>query len=162
MTPEILAWGLDVIDRYNLTGTRTIELGAYNVNGSLRQFLEVEGSYYLGVDQFPGPGVGHVSTVAGLPDAMHGTFTTVVCTEMLEHDLTFWVSLRKAFDLLCSGGMLLLSTCGNGFPRHDYPSDYYRFSTDALAALLAWVGFEVLETAELDGQPTVTAVARKP
>lgn len=162
MTPEILAWGLNVVDRYNLAGTATVELGAYNVNGTLRQFLETEGSRYVGVDQFPGPGVDHVGRVADLPDTWHGDFQTVVCTEMLEHDLTFWISLSKALNLLSPGGMLLLSTCGNGFPRHDYPADYYRFSTDALAALLQWVGFEVLDTAELQGQPTVTAVARKP
>lgn len=156
MTPEILTWGETVISRYRLADTSVLELGSFDVNGSLRQFFT---GPYLGVDQFDGPGVDRRMTVDQIPDDW--AFDTVVCTEMLEHDLTFWVSLQKMASVLHSGGFLILSTCGIAFPRHDYPSDYYRFTTDALTDLLNRFGFDVLETKQLQQYPTVVAVGRR-
>lgn len=156
MTPEIMAWGNAAIIRYNLAQGRTLEMGSMNVNGSLRQYFNGD---YFGIDQAPGPGVDRVMRAAEIPNAWAAKYDTVVCTEMLEHDLTFWLSLMRARFVLQTGGHLLLSTCGFGFGRHDFPSDYYRFTLDALEGLLRRSEFEVLEATELPG-PTVTAVGR--
>lgn len=157
MTPEILAWGTDAIRRHGVTFLKSVlEIGSMNVNGSLRGAFSF-GNPYLGIDIERGPGVDEVMRAADIPSEWR--FDVVVCTEMIEHDPTFWLTIKKAHDVLVVGGLLILSTCGFGFPLHRYPIDCYRFTLDALDGLLTWAGFEVLELTELPG-PSVCAVAK--
>ena len=68
------------------------------------------------------------------------SFDTVVSTEMLEHDSAFWLSLAEMGRVLRPGGSLLLTTRGNGFPRHSHPHDYWRFMDDSVGLLLGLAG----------------------
>jgi hypothetical protein len=164
MTPEILEWAGKAITRHGILRVgRTLELGSYNVNGSLRQFFT---GTYVGVDQTPGPGVDVVAKVQDLGPEWSQRYDTVVCTEMLEHDLEFWDSLQRMYKSLYKGGYLILTTCGFDAALHDYPSDFYRFTTDAIDGLLTWAGFKVIEVKEfLVGNQapwdTIVAVGRK-
>ncbi len=164
MTPEIIAWAREAIERHDIDRRGwTVEFGSLSVNGSLRQFFA--GPYH-GIDQVSGPGVDRVMRVAEIGKEWWDTADTVVCTEMLEHDLTFWVTLDRAYEILHADGYLLLTTCGYGAAVHDYPSDYYRFTTNALHDLLKRAGFKNVEVGELlrGNQAewhTITAVGRK-
>jgi len=165
MTPDILAWGEKTIAEYDVkTDGETLELGSHDINGSFRQFFT---GFYWGIDQLPAPGVDEVMNAHDLPDGIAGTtwtgrFDTVVCTEMIEHDPMPWVSIAEAARVLKPGGVLLLSTCGFGFPRHDAPTDCYRYTTDGLRGLLEWAGLETECTWVLPGPySTVTALGRR-
>jgi hypothetical protein len=166
VTPDILAWGHEMISRYDIpTDEPAIELGSRRVNPDYHSFREFFTGSYLGVDQEEGLNVDYVSKIGELPIYDWAEqYSTVVCTEVLEHDLEFWRTISIAQELLRQGGYLLITTCGFGFPRHDFPVDYYRFSEEALRALLERFWFTVLTSTEMrrpDYGPTVAAVGYK-
>lgn len=154
-----MTWAARIVKVYDLSGRSVLDVGSRDVNGSLRGLFT--GSY-IGVDMVDGPGVDRVACASDLP-FNDGEFSVVICTEMLEHDLTFWRSLDEMKRVLCRGGHLLLSTRSNGFPNHDYPLDYYRFSLEAVSGLLEACGLSVLSLLSDDEEtPGVLAVAKRP
>lgn len=150
MTPDVLRY----VKAANLSG-KVLDIGAYDVNGCVRSFF----TDYLGVDMRTGPNVDQVVNAHALPFA-DGSFDHVLCLEMLEHDELFWVSIAEMKRVLRSGGTLLITTRGFHFPRHDYPSDYFRFSTEALASLMD--GMHSIETFEYPKDQGVYVKAVKP
>jgi SAM-dependent methyltransferase len=158
MHPSVYDWVAAKVAEHNLTAADTLEVGSYNVNGSVRDLFT---GPYIGVDMRPGPGVDHVATADRLPfdDDM---FEVVVSTEMLEHDPTFWLSIPEMARVLRPGGHLLLTARGNGFPPHEYPSDYWRFEPEAFRLLFALAGLATLEvTADYPANPGVFGLATK-
>lgn len=156
---SVMEWGRGIVDEWDLHWRPTVELGSYDVNGSLRCIFS---GPYVGVDMRPGPGVDVVATAAEVP-LRSEYFDVCVCTEMLEHDAFFWLSAVEMHRLLRPGGILLLSTRGFKFPQHDFPEDYWRFSSEALYKLFEWAQLQTLmvETDLGPGYPGVLATARK-
>jgi SAM-dependent methyltransferase len=110
---------------------RCLDVGAYDVNGCLRSLFEE----YVGLDMRPGPNVDVVAPASAMPFADE-CFDAVVCVEMLEHDRDPFGSVREMTRVLRRGGTLALAVPGIGFPRHDYPSDYWRMTKDGLGVLM--------------------------
>lgn len=110
-----------------------LEVGSLNVNGGVRDLIDA-GSY-VGLDMRPGPDVDVVGLAKELPFG-DATFDLVVCTEMLEHDPTFWLSLAEMGRVLKPKALLILTTRGNGFAEHRHPVDHYRFMPDSMPVLL--------------------------
>jgi SAM-dependent methyltransferase len=132
----------------NAPGKTVLEIGSMNVNGSVRDLFDRAAAYY-GVDIAPGEGVDLVCKASELPWPDR-TFDVVVCTEMLEHDETPWVTVRETYRVLRRRGWAIFTTRGIGFPLHGYPSDYWRFTNEGLKNLLVQGGLEVLR---LDSDP---------
>jgi hypothetical protein len=160
MTKYIRAKVKEYVDTF-LKGNpgKTLEIGSYNVNGSVREFFP----NHLGVDMRDGPGVDMVlngqEVSALFPE---NEFEVVVWLETLEHDDAFWVTRECIDHVLCPGGCLIISVPTIGFPRHDYPSDYWRVTTDGLQVLFG--DYEVLDIGELPAKGTsqcVIGIARK-
>jgi len=114
-----------------------LEVGSYQVEGQ-EQLCELRGLFpgkrYLGVDARPGPGVDRVENVEALslPDASVGT---VLAMSTFEHVRHFWRGFEEIRRVLRPGGALLVS-CPFYFHRHSFPSDYWRFTPEALELLL--------------------------
>jgi SAM-dependent methyltransferase len=89
---------------------------------------------YLGVDITPGRGVDFVADVESLPQA-DSSVGTVIAMNTLEHVPHFWRAFDEIHRVLRPDGALLVS-CPFYFHIHAYPSDYWRFSPEALALLL--------------------------
>jgi SAM-dependent methyltransferase len=116
----------------HIRGKNILEVGARNVNGSLREYCEYyEPHYYVGVDLVSGKGVDHLCSVENIVDVFgEKSFDLVLCTEVLEH-IKDWKLAIKNIKKICSvGGNILLTTKSIGFARHDYPSDYWRFEIE--------------------------------
>lgn len=134
---------------------RVLELGSYDVNGSVRDLLPA--TTYLGVDMREGPGVDLVLPPgAVLPEL--GTWDLVVSTEMLEHDERPWVSFARMASALTEGGFVLVTTRGFECGRHDYPADYWRFSQSSMRILYEDVGLSVLHMEDDTELPGVFAI----
>src|SRR5262249_2346821 len=93
------------------------------------------GKDYIGVDVRPGAGVDLVADVEALPqpDASVGT---VIAMSTLEHVPHFWRGIDEMTRVLRSDGGLLLSVPFY-FHIHNHPSDYWRFTPEALDLLVA-------------------------
>jgi SAM-dependent methyltransferase len=114
-----------------------LEVGSYLVSGqddiaNLRGLFP--GKAYLGIDARPGPGVDQIANVEELPFA-DGSFGTVVAMNTFEHVAQFWRGFEEVFRVLRADGALLLS-CPFYFHIHDHPSDFWRFTPEALRLLL--------------------------
>lgn len=153
------------VDADEVTSRRILEVGSYNVNGTVRPHLEsMFPTEYVGVDSRPGPGVDRVADCEHLTAAMGCDWDTVVCTEVLEH-VTNW---RACFTELAlatrPGGLLAITTRSPGFPYHPEPVDHWRYTPDHMHDILKALGFNILhlEPDPLDGHPGIFATARKP
>jgi SAM-dependent methyltransferase len=117
--------------------TPILEIGSYQVSGQahladLRSLFP--GKPYLGVDVRPGPGVDCVADVERLPQA-DASVGTVIALSTFEHVPRFWRGFEEVYRVLRPDGALLVS-CPFYFYIHSYPSDYWRFTPQALELLL--------------------------
>lgn len=132
MIPQILQW-LDQRVVPNMPiGARVLEIGSRNVNGSARSVLQPHAWSWLGIDFTPGPDVDVVANARDwLIDNPGAQFDAIVCLESYEHDRHWWETNNLAKNVLTPGGLHIVSTPTIGFPIHNYPGDYYRFTPQA-------------------------------
>ena len=104
--------------RQPLLGGRVVELGSFDVNGTIR-VLFPEASEYVGVDCHPGPGVDVVGLAKDVLADRLGQFDVCVSTEMLEHDPWWRESLARGLDLLRPGGLLVVTCAGPNRAPHN-------------------------------------------
>ncbi len=147
-----------------------LEIGSYRVAGqetltNLRSLFP--GREYLGIDNRPGPGVDAVADVECLP-YHDGSIGSVVAMSTFEHVPRFWKGFAEVARVLRPGGAFLIASPFH-FHIHDFPSDYWRFTPEALQLLLhdypskilGWHGPDtrpsnVWALAFRDGRPPIT------
>jgi SAM-dependent methyltransferase len=120
-----------------------LEVGSHNINGSPRKYFWF--CNYTGVDISRGKGVDIVGKFSSIE--FDRKFQVVVSTGTLEHDNEWDITLKKMFELLEPGGLMIV-TCAA--PDHDEhgtcrtqtwhspdTTDYYRnISTDDFKSVL--------------------------
>jgi len=118
-------------------GKRVLEFGSLNINGSVRQFFDTPD--YTGYDIVDGKDVdmiGMCHEVKVKPKA-----DVVISCEMLEHDVHWRQSIMNMYELVKTGGLLVITCATEGRPEHgttattpaDSPGtlDYYLNLTEA-------------------------------
>jgi SAM-dependent methyltransferase len=154
----IVSLGETLISSKDVKNKRVIEVGALDVNGSLRGVIEKLGpADYVGVDITPGPGVDEICDVGDLVSRYgNGVFDLVICTEVLEHVRDWRTAISNLKNLVKPQGVLFFSTRSIGFPYHGYPHDFWRYEMDDLRAL-----FSDYRLLELRGDPIAPGVILK-
>lgn len=138
MHESVLAFGHGVLKPEMVTGKRVLEVGSFNVNGSLRSHVEaLKPAYYVGIDIREGPGVDRVATAVEMDAEEFDPFDLIICTEMLEHAENWRADVQSMKSLLSSDGWLLVTTRSKGFPLHEYPADHWRFSLEDFRRIFA-------------------------
>jgi len=164
--PSAYEFGSTALSEADVKGRRVVEVGAYNVNGSVRDVITAMGpARYLGTDERDGPGVDLPLPAERLPWVLgYDSADVVVCLEMLEHALDWRGAVTGMARILAPGGLLLLTTRSEGFPFHPHPVDCWRYSVDHMAAVAAACGLQVLrlEPDPDPASPGVFLLARKP
>lgn len=152
-------WALGQLRNEHVEGKDVLEVGALNVNGSLRGAVcSQRPRSYVGVDIRPGPGVDLVDDAANLAADQADL---VICTEMLEHARDWRPALRGMYRALRHCGYLLITTRGPGFSRHDHPGDYWRFTPPVMAHILVGaLGMDLLDLRADPDHPGVFAFAQ--
>jgi predicted SAM-dependent methyltransferase len=77
----------------------------------------------------------------------------------LEHDDAPWETSKEIYRVLKDKGVLIVTVPGIGFKRHDFPSDYWRFTAAGVKALFK--DFVTIEATEDSTEHAVRAVLRK-
>lgn len=146
------------------TAGRVLEIGSQDVNGSPREHFK-DAVEYIGIDMQKANGVDVVMNAAGALEKFgDNAFDTIVCCEMLEHDLNFPDTVRQMHRMLKPSGTLVITTPTFGFPLHRYPRDYWRFGEDAYREVF-FKGYEIRNLLHLDDAAgprlTIAAVGTK-
>lgn len=147
------------INEKALNDVRVLEIGSYDVNGSVRGLFE-HARQYVGVDLVPGPGVDIVRFGHEL-DLGENSFDVVISGECFEHD-PHW---RDTFDSMVRharpGGLIIVTCASRGRVEHGTPrsgaaqspgtehlgSEYYEnIGRDSFERLPALRGFAVHRT----------------
>lgn len=113
-----------------------IDIGAQNINGSLRQFAPV-GCHYVGVDFVLGHGVDVVLNDPYCLPFTDASVDVVVSSSCFEHVEFFWLIFSEIMRVLTPSGLFYLNAPTNG-DFHRYPVDCWRFYPDAGTALAHW------------------------
>lgn len=145
-----------------IKGKRVVEVGSYDVNGSLRRIAApLLPAEYIGVDIEKGPGVDVVCRVEDIVARFGAeSFDVVISTEMIEHVRDWRGALSNLKQLCKKGGFLLVTTRSYGFPYHAFPHDFWRFEPEDMRAIFS--DFEVLGIESDTEQPGVFVMLRKP
>lgn len=163
MTPQIQNWVKTASKKFIPKPGRVLEIGSKDITGNVREFFS-GAQDYIGTDMERG------FNVDVIIDAHHllkkykpGSFDTLLCFEMLEHDREFWTTIQVMHKLIKKGGYLLISTPTFGFPLHRHPKDYFRYGEDAFREIF-FKGFKVLELKEVKddyGNPAICCIGKK-
>lgn len=156
----------DFFDRHaqaeEFQGGRILEVGSYDVNGTLRpQIMKFRPFEYFGTDMRAGPGVDYIIDAARVSRLWpKNYFKAVICTEMLEHAELWQRAVDAMKTVLQPGGVIYLTTRSVGFPLHDYPGDFWRFSKYDIHA--AFCDFDIVVLEDDPQDPGVFLKAEKP
>jgi SAM-dependent methyltransferase len=113
-----------------------VEIGSYNVNGTLRD-LRPPRSTYIGLDFDDGPGVDlRIGMHEKLPLEDQAA-DMVLASSAFEHDPCFWETFLEMARITRAGGFIYVNAPSNGW-FHRYPVDCWRFYPDAGDALAQW------------------------
>jgi SAM-dependent methyltransferase len=117
-------------------GTRILEIGAYDVNGSLRQHVKPD-MHYVGVDIEAGPGVDIVVELGKPLPFDAESFDLILASSVFEHDPAFWSTFLELTRVVRKGGYIYINAPSNG-GFHRFPEDHWRFYPDSGMALERW------------------------
>lgn len=119
------------------SGSRVVDVGSRDVNGTYRQIVEDAGCSYFGIDIRDGPNVDMVVTEDTISTA--GIFHTAISGSTLEHVKDMQVWMRQVVELIEPGGWLLVYT-HHAWPEHRHPIDCWRILPDGLRWLFEQTG----------------------
>lgn len=156
-------WVHSVITYEDVWGKRVVEAGSYNVNGSVRSFIQnMHPLVYIGTDIREGPDVDMVMDAGDLPAMLGNGFADlVISTEMMEHVRNWRSAMNGLIAVLREGGVLVVTTRSPGFGVHDFPEDHWRYTTNQMKDIMEGAGL-VVEDLATDPIPGVFCRSRKP
>lgn len=127
---------------------RILDFGSQQVNPvslTYRTLLDREPWTYVGLDIAEGHNVS-----IKVDDAYHWTevasdsVDVVVSGQAFEHVEFFWASAFEIGRVLKPGGLLMLIAPSGGY-EHRFPLDCWRYYTDGMRALAAYLRFELID-----------------
>jgi SAM-dependent methyltransferase len=115
---------------------RVVDIGAQNVNGSLREVCPAQ-LQYLGLDFVKANGVDIVLDDPYQLPLQNDSVDFVVSSSCFEHSEMFWLLFLEVLRVLRPSGLFYLNVPSNG-EFHRYPVDCWRFYPDSGNALVSW------------------------
>lgn len=123
-----------------------LDVGSMDINGNNRYLFDA--CVYTGLDIMKGNNVDVIKPVHEYETRKQ--FSTIISTEMLEHDINWAESLKAMTRLLKPGGFLLITCATTGRPEHGTKrttpecspatTDYYRNITeDDIRSIPGWL-----------------------
>ena len=161
-TMDCLKWASENLSKIEIKGKRVIEVGSYDVNGSLRYIVKfMEPTEYIGVDIENGPGVDMICPAENLVDRFGmESFDVVLSTCVLEHTKD-WKTNISNIKNICKPNGIILFIVPSDFPYHEWPYDFWRYKKEDIENIFSDCNILTLE--EDNKKPSlVYAKIRKP
>jgi len=158
-----IAFGVKNLSIDEVRGKKIIEVGSYDVNGSLRPIIESWGEpgEYVGIDIEKGQGVDFICSAEKIVEKFgKESFDVVISTELLEHVRDWRKVITNIKNVCKSNGLVLITTRSYGFGYHAYPNDFWRYELDDIKYIFS--DFEILAFQNDDRDPGVFIKAKKP
>lgn len=102
--------------RKGRSNVSVLEIGSFDINGSIRNIFEPFAANYLGIDPQDGPGVDLVAD--GATYSSPNTYDVVVTAETFEHTADWKQIIRASYNNLKDGGLFIATMAGEGRPVH--------------------------------------------
>ena len=153
-------FGIQNLTEKEIQGKRVIEVGSYNVNGSLRNIIEeMSPAEYIGVDITEGPGVDIICNADDLVKKFgENSFDIVISTEMMEH-IRNWREVISNLKKLCKpNGIILITTRSYGFEYHGWPYDFWRYEVEDMKEIFSDCNIQSLEPDNLHSGVFIKAI----
>jgi SAM-dependent methyltransferase len=133
-----ILWVARNITKQEIAGKRIIEVGANDVNGSVRPLVELlEPREYIGIDIVPGPGVDIVCRAEQLVEKFgRDSFDVIISCTTLEH-IKDWRATISNMKNICTPNGLLIIIVPSVWPFHAFPHDYWRYSGEDIRQIFA-------------------------
>ncbi len=137
-TANTLKWFTQHLTTAEAAGKHILDVGAYDVNGSLGEVLRpLHPATYVGIDMRPGPGVDIICKAENLVETFgRHSFDIVVSSSTLEH-VRNWQTAVTNIKMVCKPGGLILFTVPSRWPFHAYPHDYWRYAVEDIQHIFA-------------------------
>jgi SAM-dependent methyltransferase len=165
MNQVVLNWGRKYLGSLDIAGKSVLEIGAYNINGTIRDVvMPLTPASYVGVDLVAGPGVDEICDACHLVD-VYGSkaFEVIIACSLLSY-IKDWRSAISNMKQVCkSKGILFIVTVSRWQYRTfgDDTRDYWRFSARDLRHIFSDCLINVLE--EQQGRHSLICIkAEKP
>lgn len=101
----------------NIPRLHIIEIGSFNVNGSIRDFVQTKDVEYLGVDLCEGKGVDLVSYGHEV-DQPNSSFHAALSGECFEHDPKWQETFSNMYRMTIPGGVVAFTCATTGRLEH--------------------------------------------
>lgn len=121
------------------TNPSILDIGSYDVNGSLKDFIP-KNCTYVGLDAEYGKNVDCIISEDYKFPLNDSSFDIIMSTSCFEHCDFFWLVLLEMARCLKVNGFIYINAPSTG-PYHGYPNDYYRFYEDTGKAFVKWLNF---------------------
>ena len=147
-TTACLMFGASHLKPEEVKGKRVIEVGSYDMNGSLRPIVQSwKPAQYIGTDIAPGPGVDVVCDADDLIKKFgKEQFDVVISTEAVEH-VRHWRTVISNLKNLCApGGVIIVTTCMPGHYYHPHPGDFWRYTPEDFKEIFGDCAVEAVES----------------
>ena len=157
-----IIFGAKNFTREEVEGKKILEVGSYDVNGTIRPVIELLNPLeYVGIDIEKGPGVDIVCKAEDIiKEFGKESFDIVISTELLEHIIN-WRKVISNFKNICkSDGIILITTRSYGCHYHGYPHDFWRYEIQDMNNIFSDCIIEKIEPDNYD--PGVFIKVRKP
>ena len=140
----VLDWIENVNSKFTIKPQRVLDVGSKDHNKKIGARHLFPDSEYIGIDIAKGSNVDIVADVYHLNDYFSlESFDAVLCLHLFEHLDRFWVAQEQIYRVLRPKGYLYLSVPTFGYPKHNYPGDYWRVTHEAVSEVFM-EGYNIL------------------
>ncbi len=143
MIERTLDWISDMNQEHNIKPVRVLDIGSREYNGNPRHLFP--DSEYIGIDIKDGLNVDEVVDAYNLyPHFKANTFNAVLCLCLFEHLKHIHYVLEEIDVVLTQpGGYLYVAMPTLGYPKHEYPKDYWRITEETMREVIM-EGYKVI------------------
>lgn len=142
MIERTLDWIDEVNGMFRIQPSRVLDIGSRDYNGNPRNSFS--DSEYVGIDIRKGRNVDKVISAYEIGSCFEENhFDAVLCLHLLEHIAMPWKVLDGVGYVLATGGHFYVAMPTLGYPKHNYPKDYWRITEEAMREVIMQ-GYNIL------------------